>query len=331
MEGVDSLLVTNILDCVISNRNTVDSLHSQIDALQSKTDMLSGIIEASNSSVSNQLTVAGILLALVGLIVTVFGAVIGLYISKKKAEIEKLAQTVEEKKTIVASLAKTTKELDDQIHNDLKGLYQQLRKEETNALLDRLVLEPRDILNLTQLLFARDLEDSGFVKLREAYLKLKASLNENRNEEEESEESSDDLGGFSRGFEETGEDKYTLLFFQHYCGLSLMDEDIRPELIKSFGDNFDCAFKRDMIKSTIDICQALSDKNSTFNKEDVLVSFLKALNESKHSNLTELKNILEQNIQPDSLLKKAVERCTKEGVYLKIMGVEKPNDEEKKG
>ena len=167
-------------------------------------------------------------------------------------------------------------------------------------------------------MLARDLDEEGFAKVREAYLKLV----------DEPEEELDEGMGFIRVGASSSED-YILIFFQHYCNQAVKDDLIRPELVKGFAENSNKAFKRDIIKSTIDLCRALSDETSTFNKEEVLTAYLKALNGCKHKNLEELRNILEQNITPQALLEKAKEQCTKDGVYLSLFGITKPEGEEK--
>ena len=293
-------------------------MQSELTTLQTKTDMLTGIIETSNDSIANQLSAANNLLAFIAIALTIGGAIIGFYIRQKKLEVEGMVKMVDEKKKTVDDIAQTTKELDEQINSNIEGLYQKLRKEETNALLDRLVLEPRDISNLITLLLARDLDEDGFAKVREAYLKL----------EEEQEEEPEPEMGFIRFGTSSSED-YILIFFQHYCNQAVKDDLIRPDLVKGFAENSNKAFKRDIIKSTIDLCRALSDETSTFNKEKVLTAYLKALNGCKHKNLEELRNILEQNIMPQSLLEKAKEQCTKDGVYLSLFGITKPEEGEK--
>lgn len=316
---IDTLWVCSTESHLSGIQNTIDSLQCELTMLQAKTDMLTGIIETSNNSIANQLSAANILLAFIAIALTIGGAILGFYIRRKKLEVEEMVKMVDEKKKTVDGIAQTTKELDDQINCNVKELYNKLRKEETNALLDRLVLEPRDISNLIRLLLARDLDDDGFAKVREAYLKLG----------NEPEEEPDSEMGFIRLGASNSED-YILLFFQHYCNQAVKDDLIRPELVKSFAENSNKAFKRDIIKSTIDLCRALTDETSTFNKEEVLTSYLKALNSCKFKNLEELRNILEQNITPQSLLEKAKEQCTKDGVYLSLFGITKPEEEEKK-
>lgn len=295
----------------------VDSLQFQLNNVQEKNDMLMDIIGQSNGSIANQLSILNIILAVIAVAVTVVGGIVGFYIRKKKNEVESMLKKVEEKKRIVDEIATTTKELDNQINNNMKDLYLQLRKEETNTLLDRLVEVPEDIVNLIGQLLARDLLDEGFGKLREAYLKL----------EPESQDTSEN-DTFSIRLSPTSIECYHLLFFQHYFYQSIKDDQIRTLLIEHLSDNCQRAFKRDIIKSTIDLCKALTEETSTFNKEDVLTAYLIALNSSQHKNLKELKNIFVQNIIPQTLLQHAIERCTNDGVYLSLFGITKPVNEE---
>lgn len=308
MNSLDSLWVSSTdaqLDCL---SNSVDSLQNGLSVLQYKTDLLSSILETSNDSISNQLSAASYLLALLAILIAVASIFMGFYLSRKKREVETIAKTVEEKKVAMEMIAETTKELNDQIHCNLKDLYQELRKEETATLLDRLVLEPMDIVNLIKPLLARDLDESFYGKLKEAFLKIK-----DNSEVEEYERTA--------AFEPTIKSNFFLLFFQHFCYQALQDDFIRPGLVKSFEMYCEQSFKRDIIKTTIDLCRALSDDHSTFNKEDVLVAYLKALNGSKYRGYEELKNILEQNIKPNEILANSIERCTNEKVYLTLFGV----------
>lgn len=309
--------------------STIDTLQCNMNALQAKVNMLSGIIEASNDSVSNQLSAASLWLEIIAIIIAVAGVFLGFYITKKKNQVENLTETVEkfakiidEKKAVVDNVAKDAEALDKKIHNSISSLYADLHKEETRALLNRLVQEPGDISNLIRLLLARDMEDELFPKLKEAYLKFKSMPDNEGNIdlENENDDSSGELSSIII-FPDNKEADYILLFFQHYSFQSVNDDEIRPKMIEYFQQNCRLAFKRDIIKSTLDLCKALSDDDSTFNKEDVLVAYLKALNKCKHGTLKDLRNIMEQNIHPRDLLTSAIGRCKAESVNLKLFEI----------
>lgn len=317
MNITDSIWISST-ESKLSNLNcVVDSLQCQLNTLQAKNDCLTGIIETSNDCIANQLSAASFLLAIIAIVIAIVGGFLGIYIRNKKKQIEAIAATIDKKEKTIEKVSEATKELDKQIKGNIGELYNKLRNEETKALLDRLVLEPRDIGNLVKLLLARDLDEKGFSKLREAYLKLK-----NESEEELSE---DDMSYIK--IEVPADENYILLFFQHYSYQALKDDEIRPSLVKEFNDNCHVAFKRDLIKTTIDICKALNEDVTTFNKEEVLTAYLKALNMCKYKNLIDLRNIFEQNITKPELLKKAIEKCTADGTYLEMFGIKNPKAE----
>ncbi len=287
----------------------VDSLQAKLNGLQDKTDLLYNVIEPANSSISNQLTTISVILGVVGLIITVFGIWLSIRISKKKKEIDEIANTVEKEKESVIKMAKKTEKLDQHIRKNLSDLYKDLRNEETNTLLDRLVLEPTDVSNLNGVLMSREINEEGYNKLKKAFLKLK--------EDQDGQEIN------PLGHDYFGE--FVVLFFQHFFYQAIMDDDISSEFESRYDMIFSRANKRDMIKSTTDLCKALSDRNATFEKEGILVSYLKSLNLSLYNNLPELKNIFKQNITPQSLLQSAINRCTADQVYLELFGVTSPD------
>lgn len=282
----------------------VDSLQAKLDGLQDKTYFLSNIVETANDGVSNQLASATFWLEVIAILIVIVGGVVGFYVSYKKRQIEDISITVEGKKRAVERMARETEKIDAKIRHNMSDLYMDLRKEETNALLDRLITEPYDICNLADLLTSRELRSESYPKLKEAYLKF---------QKEENEMPGDIDGSYNL--------RFAILFFQHFCFQSLNDEDIASLIRRFFHEGCCAAFKRDIKRSTIGLCKAISDENSTFNKEEVLVDFLKALNGSQHKKNIELKNIFEQNITPQTLLQSAIDRCTADQVYLELFGI----------
>lgn len=304
----------------------VDSLQAKLDVLQTKSDLLFSVIETANDGVSNQLSAANYFLALIAVVMVVVGIGLSIYIGKKKREIDVMASTVESKKDAVEALAKivdekkenvdkianATEDLDKKIHSDLSALYKELRKEETNALLDRLVLEPQDIVNLCPILCAREIDECGYAKLRTAYLKMKKMLGDPIQ--------GDCVCDYS--------DHFLVLFFQHFFCYAIQDDEISPDFVYNYGDIFSRAYKRDVIKTTMDLCKSLSEETTKFDKENVLVNYLEALNSSQYSGLAELKDIFEHSITPHTLLHNAIDRCTADKIYLTLFGIVPPVESE---
>ena len=164
MNAIDSTWVNNTELQLNHLEKSIDSLQNRLDLMQTKTDMLMDIIGTSNESVSNQLSAVGWILAIIAVILTLASIFLGLYIRKKRAEIVAIGKTIAEKKEAMQKMERSITELDEKIHGNLGDLYRALRKEETEALLDRLVIEPQDVSNLLPLLLARDLDTNSFEK-----------------------------------------------------------------------------------------------------------------------------------------------------------------------
>ena len=109
---------------------------------------------------------------------------------------------------------------------------------------------------------------------------------------------------------------------------SIQDDCLRNDIVKNFDDAIECAFKRDIIKTTEDFCRGLSCSHVSFDKTALLAVYLKAIGTSKFKDLMELKDIFQSNID-DNMLVEAIERCTSNKVYLRMFGVEPPIGENK--
>lgn len=266
------------------------------------------IVDLSNSTIANEISAVNTMLVAFTIVFGVVGVLLGLYISWLQRKVSKMSKNIEEKEKKIISLAETVADTDKKIQSDISSLYAQLRKEETMTLLRRLEEEPKDIANLGELLLARPLENKGFPIMKRAFMKLLAMgpIMDKRS-----------LVHLSY------REQYTVLFFQHYLRQSIMDDDLRPEIIKGFNIGMTCAYKSDIIKSTEDLCEALSVNDTPFEKVSLLVNYLKALNQSEYSNLIELKNIFQEKINKD-LLVEAIDKCTTDEVYLGLFGVEAP-------
>ena len=103
-----------------------------------------------------------------------------------------------------------------------------------------------------------------------------------------------------------------------------MDDEIRQSMISFFMYGLGCAFKRDVINSTKGICLAISDPYSDFNKEEILSSYLSALNESKYKDYAPLRDVFEENIAKTDLLVDVIEACRQKGIYLQLFGIVPP-------
>ena len=287
---------------------TTDSIRF-IQEINDDIERINRIIDISNDTIANEISAVNTLLVVCTIVVTVFGLGIGYYITYLKNRVSEMNRNVEIKDRTIRELANKIEETDEKIQSDLSGLYKRLQQEETNALLKRLVDEPRDISNLSDLLMARSLNSKSFDYLKDAFLKhrgLKEEVREYMFEKEQN--------------------LYRLLLFQHFLFQSILDDELRDEIVQDFDYAARCAFKCDIIKSTKDICDALSIDSAPFNKVDILTAYLKAINQSKFNNLIDIKNTLQDNIKND-LLVEAIDRCTSDKCYLIMFEVYAPEEE----
>lgn len=273
-------------------------------------DAVRRIVDVSNATIANEISAVNTMLVAFTIVFGAIGVLFGGYISWLQRKVSRMSDNIAEKEQKIISLAKTVEETDKKIHSDIKGLYCELRDEETMALLHRLVEEPLDVSNLSHLLFARSLNTEGYAVLKQAYTKLKSLGSEIDKD---------------RIIEPSYRQQYIIIFFQHYLRESILDEDLRPDIAKEYGRSMGCAFQRDIIKSTEDFCRALSDGKGQFDEVSLLVDYLKALNQSKYNSLIELKNVFQDKLNPD-LLVEAIDKCTTDKVYLTLFGVEAPNE-----
>ena len=295
-----SLLNTSI---TLDTLNCLQNLNDNIDAIRN-------IVDVSNSTIANEISAVNTLLVVVSIILGVFGIGIGIYITWLQNKMVKLKRELYAKEEIINEIAKKVEDTDKKIQSDIGGLYKQLREEETMTMLRRLEEEPQDVGNLYGLLLARHIGNEGYPIMKSAYMKL-IEMEKEQTEEEQLVSISNYNGPF------------LLLFFQHYMYFALLDNDIHNYLRIGFVEGCKCAFKRDIIKSTKDLCKALSKSDAPFEKEPVLVDYLKAINGSNFKNLIELKNIFQEEIN-STLLANAIETCTSDKVYLEMFGIADP-------
>lgn len=303
--------------------SSIDSLNNSLCNVSTNVEAINNIVETANDSISNQLAASTIFFAVFSVIIGILVLAAGWYIGWKKKQIDDVAKKIEDNKKLMQDIEKRTTTLDKQIKGDMESLYRRLQHEETKALLGRLVLEPEDISNLLKPLLARELDEDNFEFLRKAYLgfiDVATDADDSADGRTEKKNEHKISGNYY-----VGNMSYLILLFQHYCYQSVKDDSIRPYLLVEMADVIECAFKRDIVKSTIQLCKALNEETSSFNKEEVLTAYLKGLNSSKHKNYIDIKNILEQNISPNTLLKKAILNCSTDKVYLDLFGVTPPD------
>lgn len=309
---MDIILVSEISNYHAIDSVRIDQLQQQIGSLQNFIDISNGIISNEISSSNNYLSVVSICIGVISLILTLVGFGIGYYINSLYKKIHIIEKTISEKERKIVELSKTVHDTNEKITNDLGSIYKKLRKEELKALIKRLELEPLDIKHCISMLLSNELEDSWFDDLCHAYKKLI--------------ESGKADSGTSL-FDSSYGSNYKIVFFQHYLYKCLLSKDMRDDIVAFFEEGCGCAYERDIIKCTKDLCNALNE--SVMPKPtDALYNYLVAVNQSSYKSLSSIKEIIDSELIDKSLLRQAIDRCTNNKIFLELYRNAEPIDDE---
>ena len=306
----------------------IDKLSDRFDNLEYAVEKQKDIIAQEQTAIDNSLSAANqalstfsYILGAIGLIITVLGFGLGIYISKKQKKVESLLQKVEEKKTVVELLndeiSATSIEmhnLNNEIKNDMKGLYKRLRSEETKELLNRLIQVPFDINNLVDILVSRTLPLEDFDTLLSAYTSFKQERGDDPVIEIISQVGiAQWIGLSSRG-------KYLILFYQNFCGESMLNDSIREDVIEFLPHALQFAFKSDIINSLTSLMNALNENNIQGRNEDILTKYIVALNASQHKTYTEAYQLIVDNCNDTINLQSVWNKLVEQNIIIDPFG-----------
>lgn len=290
----------------------------QIIQLQQRVETLYNLLDTSNSVISNEiassdhyLTVISIIIGVLSLIVAIICCCIGCYINSLYNKVKTIESTILEKEQTVTKLSENVLSANDKITNDLESIYIRLRREEIKANVKRLEIEPLDIKHCIHSLLSNDLEENLFEDLCNAYRKLIAS-------------GKADEGASLNDI--TYKEDYLLVFFQHYLYKSLLSQDLREDMIGFFKTGCKCAYERDIIKCTSELCKAINEPLDS--SETILYNYLIAINNTEFKALATIKKIIETELKDKTVLRKAIDRCTNDEIYLVLFNNQKPIDDE---
>ena len=253
----------------IQDSLTIETMKHQIDNLSSQVESLHNLVSHSNDVIANEIAAGDRYLALFSILFGVFGIILGIYVTWCTNKVKKMKLSMEEKERDILRISQIVEKTNTQIQSDISGLYDKLRREETKALLNRLIEVPEDISNLIDLLLSRNLAPNDYNLLKQAFETLPK--------------------------ENSKTEYYLILFFQHFAGRSISDVDLRNQIVADFDSLILAAFKNDIIKSTNDMLEALKTMSDE-DKLQVIAPYYKALKNSKfkeNSNLFDrIKSVL---------------------------------------
>lgn len=239
----------------------LDDLEKKLEYQSNQINSQAGMLDTAFDGVSTELGASSNSISILGVVIAILSIGLGWYITKIEKSIKAMVEDSETLMQKNIEIKKNIEVLSDKITKDSGGLYKIIRNEESNHLLDRLISVPEDILNLFYSIASRDLEEEHFFKLKEAYLQIK-----------------DD---------DTYSVDYLTLFFQHFSGLSLLDEDIKLEFFNSIKFSFKNSFKSDVVKSSKDFFDTIVQLEIDNYKSEIN-EFIEGICESKFSDKDEI-------------------------------------------
>jgi hypothetical protein len=218
------------------------NINSRQDYQSEQVNNQVGLINTAFGGISAELSSSSNFIGAFGIIITIISVLLGVYITKIERNIKSMKSDNE---TLLQKNIKIRQELEslsDKITKDSTGLYKIIHNEESNYILNRLISVPEDINNLFSSLTSRDLIEDNFLYLKEAFMQIKG-------------------GG-------TYDASYLILFFQHFSGLSTLDDDIKSDFIKNLKISFSNSYKNDVIKSINDFFNKILKQDiSNYNVE----------------------------------------------------------------
>lgn len=205
---------------------------TEIENLKDKLVYQQKMNEQTLNSVSSQLSAASYNLTLFGILFAISAVGLGFYVSSIEKKIVKIG---EENKELLAKNQKIKEDVDavnKLIQSDIHKLYLQIKREENDFILDRLVKAPKEINEVWYTLLSREQLPENFSKLRQAY------LNWDRKD-----------GNYRHN--------YVKIFIRHFLAQTLIDEQLRKEFSYYIGHNIFYGLENDVLKCTSDLAIVL--------------------------------------------------------------------------
>jgi hypothetical protein len=215
--------------------------------------------ENAINSVNTSISGASYSIKIFGIIITIASIGLGTFITIQLKNVTKLTRQNKSIYEIHLKIRDEVKQLDANIKNNMSKLYDDLKREETKSLVERLVNVPEDIQNLFPSLASREVPKEMYTKFKEAYHKA----------------STIDKG------------PYLTLLFQHFPSIVFFDKDIEKDIEASYAGRMDDSFKNDIINSTIEFLKVCLGTDILEYRDKIKKYFI-ALSKTKHKNLPEL-------------------------------------------
>lgn len=268
----------------------IHRIESKQDILIYRIDAIDKLMEHSSSAITNELSASNKVLTVSSLVISLVAILLGIFVTWMQSKVSKISRTVQDLSRDVEKKKNEVERLVNEINTDFDSLFIRIRRADTLEYLKRLEDVPKDIANLSDLLLARELEPEDFQYLKNAYVKLVDSGDEN-------------AGG--NAFVNNYGNCYRLLFFQHFCGQSVEDDFLRDRMVVDFERLVPCCFDNDIKKSLSELAPVLNKRDVTYDRVNILTSLLSALHKSKFKNNADVFTILKNGIADEELWRAA--------------------------
>ena len=257
----------------------LNSLHARQDFLDQRLSSVYNSVDVSNDFISNQLEASNRYLTVVSIVLSILGVILGVYVTIMERKMSKMVSSISESE-------EKLKKLESDIKDNIKNVFQRVRKADTEALLIRLEHVPGDIANVVRLLLVRDMDKNDFQSLKNAYKSLKM-----KNLQDEICDYDDNTYG----------DLYLLLFFRHFLRMSIMDVELREAMVSFFDKGIEASFENELFDVFKEIASLLKDYGSDIDRQRLLTDFRLSLSQSKFSKDQDVARQLKEDIQDDHL------------------------------
>ena len=254
----DQLEIYNLLsNKIIDLEKHIRKTKEEIDK---KFDYQMQCNETAINSVNTSISGASYAIMILGIIVTFLGVGLAIYIARQIRNVTHIANQSKSALSNHLKIRDEVRALDEKIKNNMSDLYNDLKEEETRALIKRLSEVPEDIGNLFSILASREIPKELFPQIKKAHQSL------------------------------TNGDKpgYLLLFFQHFPSLSLFDEELQDEMEANYLLLMESSFKNDIMKTSEAFVKVIIKEGDILDFTEKIKKYFIALQQSKFKNRSDL-------------------------------------------
>lgn len=268
----DTTLTTRITEVEnrlhrFENQNTV----TEIENLKEKIDLQQSMSEQTINSISSQLDAAAYNLTLFGILFGIAAIALGFYVTRIERKIVGISEENKELLTKNQKIKEDVEYVNKLIQSDIHKIYIQIKREETDYILDRLVKAPKEMREVGYTLLSRELLAENFPKLRQAYI------------------------NWDKVDHNFGSD-YVKIFTRHFLAQTLKDKILRKDFAYYIGHSIYEGLENEVLKITSDFATVLVDEGVQEFKEEIN-SFFWGLAVSKYKENHDVYLLLFNNLK----------------------------------